>query len=78
MIDWSIRLRCTGGLIDWMLDLVVHRYPSGCGKDVSVFFQDPVHFLLLQREDLCRGHECGGDLLLIVSTNHKEDTFLSL
>jgi hypothetical protein len=73
MIKWSIRQRCTGGYINCMLDLVVCRYPDGWGEDVSVLFHDFVHFLLLQRETLCRGHGFGGNPLLTVSMDHKED-----
>jgi hypothetical protein len=61
-----------------MLDLAVCRYPGGLGEDVFVLFQDLVHFLLLQREALSKGHGCGGDLLLNVSMDHKEDELVSL
>jgi hypothetical protein len=41
--------------------------------DVSIFFQYPIHLILLQREALCRGQGCGGDnLLLTVTMDHKE------
>jgi hypothetical protein len=78
MIDWSIRYRFIGDQINYMLDLEVCRYPCRHDEDVSVFFHDPVHLILLQREALCRGHRCGSDLLLTVSMDHKEDELLSL
>jgi len=59
--------------MNWMLDLTVFRYPYRQGEYVFVFFHDPIHLLLLQRADLCRGHICGIDLLITVSMDHKED-----
>jgi len=69
MVHW---VEVHWGRINWMLDLEVHRYPDGWGEDVSILFCDLVHLLVLQREALYRGHWCGNDLILTVSTNHKE------
>jgi len=58
-----------------MLDLTMQLYPYGLGEDVTVFFHDRIHLLLLLVGTLPGGNGCGYDLPLTLTSNQKERKF---
>jgi hypothetical protein len=61
-----------------MLDLVMHRYPDRLVEDISIFFHELIHFLLLCGEISLGDPGCGYDLSLTLRENHEEDKFIIL
>ena len=61
-----------------MLDLEVQRYPSRRGEDISLFFHDLIHLLMLCGAIIHGGLGSDWDLSLTLRVNHKEYKFPNL